>query len=329
MTAPRAPIRFKRKLRMIPVKDIGPNPRNPREKPSRTEVSDIRQSLESVGEILVPLVVYENPDRRSDKDPEFILLDGERRWRAASELAQKNKKFAKVPANIISGPLSEYDNLRTMFNIHMKREEWSTAAVAEALNKIFRRRPTLKKASVKIVSYETGLGDTEVREAKQFLLMPQEDRERALSGDLDEYYLILLSRSMRSIQNGFPDLITESNWIPIAKTFIKKVDDGWIKDARSFNSLGRAARECLAKQRPALFRDMFHELLENSSLTPDDIWKRVEVELFITTEKEFAKHAKLFLQMLQQRLRRNSYRVAPETAQILRQISLEVEKCQS
>jgi len=314
---------------MISVKDIGSNPRNPREKTSRAEVSDIRQSLESVGEILVPLVVYRNPHKRSDKDPEFILLDGERRWRAASELAQKNRKFEKVPANIISGPLSEYDNLRTMFNIHMPRMEWSTAAVAEALDKLFRMRPSLEKASVKAISYETGLSDTEIREAKQFLWMPKEDRKRALSGDLDEYYLILLSRNMRSIQNGFPDLITKSNWIPVAKTFINKVDEGWIKDARSFNSLGRAVRECLAKQRPELFREIFKELLENPSQTPDDAWKRVENELLIRTEKEFQKHAKLFLQMLQQHLKRQNYRVAPETVGILQQISLEVAKCQS
>jgi hypothetical protein len=321
-------MRFRKQLDMIRVEDIAPNPRNPREKPSRKEVSDIRSSLESVGEILVPLVVYRNPLKGS-KEKKFILLDGERRWRAAKELAEKDPNFARVPANIISQPLSDYQNLRTMFNIHMKRREWSTAAVAEALDDLFRTKPSLRKAPVKVVSYETGLGVTEVREAKLFLRMPKEDRARALSGDLDEYYLILLSRNLSAIQNGFPELVTEGNWLSISKTFIKKVDDGWISDSRSFNLLGKASRACIARQKPELFSEIFAEILQIPTMTPDDAWERVEDELLIGSEKEFVKHTKEFLRLLEGYLRRNDYKITRETREILDRIVSEVGKSQS
>ena len=323
--APQPAVRFKRQLQEISVKDIAQNPQNPREEPSRTEVSDIQQSLESVGEMLVPIVVYRNPHRHRS-DPKFILLDGERRWRAATELAPRNRKFRKIPANIISGPLSDYENLRTMFNIHMKREEWSTAAIAEALSRLFRARPSLKKAPVKAIAYETGLGETEVREARQFLLMPRQARQRALSGDLDEYYLILLSRNMRSIQNSYSDLITVSNWTAIADAFIKKVDDGWINDARSFNSLGKAARVCLAQQQPEFFRKIFDELVSRPAFTPDQALERVEAEFLVSTDKEFVRQADRFLRTLKEHLKRKNYKVQSKTAEILNQLVAEAQK---
>jgi len=319
-------LKLKSRLQRIPVKDMAPNPDNPREEESRFDVTDIRQSLESVGEILVPLVVCPNRKRRKSSDPKYIILDGERRWRAASELAKKDRRFSKVPANVVSGQLSKYENLKTMFNIHMKRKEWSTSAVAEALDDLFRTRPSLKNASVKNIAFETGLGNTEVREAMQFLRMPADDRDRALRGDLDEYYLILLSRNMRSIQNGFPKLITDDNWHSIAKIFIKRVDDGWIDDARSFISLGKAARECLDKGRPDVFERSFSELLKDPKQTPDDTLKQVESELLITTEKEFLKQAKLFLRMLRTFLGQSDYRVGVETNVILQELRSEAEK---
>lgn len=283
-------LKFKRQLRMIPVKDIGRNRNNPREEPSRLEVGDIRQSLESMGEILVPLVVYSNPNRRRKSDPKFILLDGERRWKAASELSKTNPKFSKVPANIISSPLTKYDNLRTMFNIHLKRREWSTSAVAEALEETFRAKPSLRNSPIETIAYETALSPSAVREALLFLRMPQEDRERALRGELDEYYLIFLSRNMRSIQNAFPDLITKSNWESVAKVFIAKVNDGWVKEARSLNNLGKMSRACLDKKRPELFKKSFEDLPAKPSLTPEQAWNNIKPELLALSEAEFVEN---------------------------------------
>ena len=309
------------KLRMIPVGQIGPNERNPREITSRKEISDLKESLESIGKILVPLVVYENPD----KIPKYIILDGERRWRAATELSQRDKRFGQVPVNIISSPLSKFENLRTMVNIHMRRREWSTAAVAKTLEEIYQVRPSLAKNPVKKIAYETGMSPSAVREAMAFLRMPKDDREKAYHGDLDEYYLILLSRNMRSVQNGFPDLITEKNWNQTAKVFIGKIDQGWVNDARSFNFLGKAARECLERQQPGLFREVFKQLLEKDSMTPSGVWKAVETRFAITTEEDLVKDTQMYLLKLRAYLSRSRGKLGIKITATLRELQTQLK----
>lgn len=175
-----------RKIRKINVDDIEPNPYNPRERISRKEVTDIRDSIQEMGGILVPLVVYE-------KNGKFVLLDGERRWRAAKELAKTESKYQEAPANVVGGPLSKNDNFRTMFNIHMERKQWSTAAIAEAVGTLFKLNP---KMTTKELSRITQAPPSAVREAITFLKMPEGLRKRCLEGDLDEYYLIFLARNL-------------------------------------------------------------------------------------------------------------------------------------
>jgi len=110
-------------MQYIDVNDIEPNPNNPREKISRSEIADLVYSIRSVGGVLVPIVVYYDEKRKK-----YRLLDGERRWRASKELAKQDERFKKIPANIINKPLKGTEHLEVMINIHYKRKQWSTAA---------------------------------------------------------------------------------------------------------------------------------------------------------------------------------------------------------
>ena len=106
------------------------NPANVRDETEEQIEADenFRRLKDSVYEfgVLVPLVVkpYKN------KEKEFILIDGERRLRAALSTNQKT-----VPVHILTDPDSN-DEVLYAFQIHMLRKEWSRTAQARALKKI-------------------------------------------------------------------------------------------------------------------------------------------------------------------------------------------------
>ena len=72
---------------MIDVADIVPNKYNPREEKAFKNLDDIISSIEDMGGILVPILVYEKGPNK------YIILDGERRWRASKYLSKKDEKY--------------------------------------------------------------------------------------------------------------------------------------------------------------------------------------------------------------------------------------------
>ena len=93
----------------IPIDRIKPNPHNPRILFDDEPMQILKESIERLG-VLVPVTVY-RPESNPDS---FVLLDGERRWRCASEL-----RLQEIPAIIIKEPNETY-NILTMFHIHKR-----------------------------------------------------------------------------------------------------------------------------------------------------------------------------------------------------------------
>lgn len=273
-----------RELQTIDVNDIIPNRYNPREKISRKEVSDIRDSIKEMGGVLVPLVVYK-------ENGKYVLLDGERRWRAAKELAKYDPKYRKVPANVISGPLSKNDNIRTMFNIHMERRQWSTAAIAEAIGTLFKLNPDM---TTRELAEATHAPRSAIREALTFLKMPAELRTRCLEEDLDEYYLIFLARNLNVCERLFPHLIKKYGWHNLSRRFIAKVDAGLIERAKDFNLISAMARKCIDYGEEELFVETFERMFEEKGFTPFDADKVVDSKLGYKVDSLFGSFCKNF-----------------------------------
>src|ERR1700735_21534 len=66
-------------VHLLAPKDIKPNPENPRLIFRADELEELQNSIAAQG-ILVPLTVYRSKS-------EYVILDGERRWRCAMKLA--------------------------------------------------------------------------------------------------------------------------------------------------------------------------------------------------------------------------------------------------
>lgn len=152
---------------------IKANPDNPRLIFRPTELQALEDSIKLQG-ILVPLSVYE-------KGREYVLLDGERRWRCALKLG-----LPHVPVVVQAEP-DRLQNIMMMFAIHNARTDWDPLPTAYKLQELedeyFRRqgfRPNEAELA-EVASISRG----EVRRLRQLLALPEEYRAE-LMAELDK-----------------------------------------------------------------------------------------------------------------------------------------------
>ncbi len=153
-------------LQEINVSDIAPNPYNPRLVFEPYELNELKNSISKVG-ILVPLTVYEN--KKEFPKEKYIILDGERRWRCATELG-----LQKIPANVIDEPKDITQNILFMFNIHHFRKEWALFPTALKLEIIIDKLGT---DSETILNEFTGVSRSTIRRCKALLWYPKKYRD--------------------------------------------------------------------------------------------------------------------------------------------------------
>lgn len=170
-------------LQQIKVEDISPNPHNPRLIFEPNELDELKGSIAKVG-ILVPLTVYRN-EKKSPKT-QFVLLDGERRWRCAKEL-----ELETIPANIIDEPKDITQNILFMFNIHHFRKEWALFPTALKLEVIIEKLGTDQES---ILSEFTGVSRSTIRRCKALLWYPHKYRDTLMekSGRISTDFFIEL-----------------------------------------------------------------------------------------------------------------------------------------
>jgi ParB family chromosome partitioning protein len=151
-------------ISLIKPQRLQPNQENPRLIFRLDELRILQDSIKHQG-ILVPLTVY-----REGRD--YVILDGERRWRCALKLA-----LDTVPAIVQPKP-DPLQNLMMMFAIHNQRQEWDPLPTAYKLQELeeriagdWGRRPTEAELA-EFASITRG----EVRRLKALLALPEEYR---------------------------------------------------------------------------------------------------------------------------------------------------------
>lgn len=153
-------------LREIKVSEIAPNPYNPRLIFEPNELNDLKSSISKVG-ILVPLTVYQNS--KDFPKEKYIILDGERRWRCATEIGLET-----IPANVIDEPKDITQNILFMFNIHHFRKEWALFPTALKLEIIIDKLGT---DSETVLNEFTGVSRSTIRRCKALLWYPPKYRD--------------------------------------------------------------------------------------------------------------------------------------------------------
>jgi len=229
-------------FQMIPTEKILPNPRNPRLNFKEEEIDELCASIQELGGIIVPLVVYP-----AEQPGNYTLLDGERRLMAAKKLGMKT-----VPANVIPSELTDVQNLSVMFNVHMQRVQWNTAARAIALGELMQLRPNLTKKELREI---TGMNSTEITSGMMILSFPEDLQKRAVFEDRDDgikpAYLVEMGKALEAFQNL--GLLDPKNRESVIRALVKKIDSGLIVNPIDFRGIASGLRSIPKEQASMIY----------------------------------------------------------------------------
>lgn len=181
------------KVREIKTAELLPNPHNPRTLFDRIPLDTLKESIEKRG-ILVPLTVY-----WAAAEKQWVILDGERRWRCAQELGLKT-----VPVNEVAEP-GLVQNIVTMFQIHKFREDWELMPTALKVQVLM---DELEERSDKKLAELTGLDRAVVSRCKKLLTYPKKFQDMMLVSEptarikadfFIELYAVLSDRNVKQM----------------------------------------------------------------------------------------------------------------------------------
>jgi len=255
------------KLVQIPPDNIKRNPDNPRIIFREHEMQELLDSIHEVG-IRVPITVYE--DRQH-----YVLIDGERRWRCATQL-----NLPEMPAIVHPKP-TKLENLLMMFNIHNVRVAWDLLPMAFKLREIRdliakEGQPTNHKRLATI----TGLSAPTVKRAFEILDLPTRYRELLLEEakkpkekqevTADLFVEILKSRNV--IEKYLPEVfetVTPQNYLD---SMVAKYRAKTIPSVTAFRSVSKIARAKRAGESPENAEPVIVRLVRDRGFTVEDAY---------------------------------------------------------
>jgi ParB/RepB/Spo0J family partition protein len=186
--------------------------------------------------IQVPLAVYQDAG-------EYVLIDGERRWRCALKL-----NLQKIPALVQKKP-TPLQNLLLMFNIHALREQWDYLTIANKLPSVIElfRKENGTEATESDLSEITGLTRGQIRRCRllmdlpdQFAAMLQKELELPKhEQQLSEDFFIEMERALKTVQSRVPSAVQNLN--SARHALIRKFRSGVIGNITDFRKLSKIA----------------------------------------------------------------------------------------
>lgn len=179
----------------------------------QASIESLAESFEEIG-VLVPITVYEDV---SDDGTTHVLLDGERRWRAAKEI-----NYPAIPAWVISKP-DGVDNVLRMFNIHMLRKDWDEIATMWALELLQKQ---LNTDDIPVLAHRTGLSRDRIRNMQTVMSFPRKLQEAVARGDIAFQYLVELEKDILSKVRRHPEILPNTPVEDVRKAFLRKYADG-------------------------------------------------------------------------------------------------------
>lgn len=206
----------------INIKYIVPDPNQPRKYFDAEKIGKLKRSVEKYG-IINPLVV----EKINDK--EFLLVDGERRYKAALEVGLK-----EVPVNI-QPKQDELERLIRQFHIQEQQEGWSATEKASVLDKLSNEMglPMAKACELLGIGNRTGMRYIAFSKLtdKDLFIRSETPVEMAP-------HMISLREVARKISiNEFEEKFTRTDDKKFEKAMIERIIDGEIKNIKQFAQL--------------------------------------------------------------------------------------------
>lgn len=234
-------IEYQDKILEINIEKIERNKFNPRERFNEEEEDELIESILNKG-ILNPIIVY----RRKD-DGKYIILDGERRYRACKKL-----NIRTIPARVLVREPDVLESLSLMFHIHNVRQEWTEFAISLTVKRIVdelgKTIDELNINDIRDLGKITSLTEYKIRKYLKFLDYPDEVIKMFLVSEVnkrdkegpDPDILLEMHRPIQDIKEVMPDLIRKFSIKGIIDMCIQKKEESVIKTNKEFRLIAQS-----------------------------------------------------------------------------------------
>lgn len=268
-------------LQEIPIDKIIKNPENPRTVFRQNELDSLIESIRQFG-VQVPISVFK-------KGKNYVIVDGERRWRCSLKL---NKKT--IPAIVQDEPTA-LNNLLLMFNIHALREQWDLFTIAKKLPEVIKllKKELKKNPTEKEISAKTGLLISQIRRCKVLMELPERYKDMLLDElhkpkskqRLSEDMFIEMEKAITRVEKVLPAL-TESGKDPIRDTLIQKYKDEVIDNVVDFRLVSKIVGSLkIAEDRTEVAENVLQRLFANNNYSIRQAFEDSVSDLYL--EKDF------------------------------------------
>jgi ParB family transcriptional regulator, chromosome partitioning protein len=280
-------VEYKEKIIDLPLSKIEVNNLNPRKRFVDTEEDILIESILSKG-LLNPIIVF-----KRKKDDRYVILDGERRYKAFKKLG---KNYEKISSHVLEKEPTELENLSMMFHIHNVREEWTDFAIAQTLVKVIykmgKKLNNLKRQDKLELSKLTSLSEYKINKYLVFYDYPQsiinkfmdnelkEDKDKNKGMDPD--ILGEMHAPIKIIKEELPEFLKKYSQEKIIDACVKKKANGIIKTNREFRILKKSLSTI--KKEGGVRKEVMYEKLEEFikvlEVTPQKIFEETSETIY-------------------------------------------------
>lgn len=256
-------------IKMVSPEDIDFNPDNPRgETFEDKNFIALGESIRLFG-VMVPLIVYRNDKKGKD----YILLDGERRLRAAKKIPN-----IQVPIHIIETKRNKLEGLKRMFQIHMLRDQWEPMAQAQALKPyidLFKKEnPSISDSElISKINQTTQMGKKTVEDRLRLLKFNKGVQKKVLENKLDDSYLVQIEQNfIEQLDKNIPeDFFKKHTKDDIRNNLVEKAEKGFLGETRAFFWVPKAIETCKKLDKIEAFASSAKKFIENIEFTVEDL----------------------------------------------------------
>ena len=291
-------IEYQDRIQELNIDKIEPNKSNPRERFNEEEEDELIESILTKG-ILNPIIVY-----KSSEHNKYIILDGERRYRACKKL-----NIREIPARILVREPNILESLSLMFHIQNVRQEWTEFAISitikRIINELGKSFETLTPYDIKDLSKITSLSEYRVRKYLKFLEYPEDVINLFLHNEAnqkrnegpDPDILLEMHKPIFDIKEMMPDLLNQFPIRDIIDVCIRKKEEGVVKTNKEFRLIAQSLTA--AKKGEINSNDLKQNLTKffsNVEYTPERVYQETAEVLY--QYKSIKKNSETFLKEL-------------------------------
>ncbi len=190
----------------VAITSISPNPHQPRKQFDTKALNELTASIKEKG-VLTPVTVYKEED-------EYILVAGERRWRASQQAGLK-----EIPAYVVS-VTGEKDVMEMALVENIQRENLNAIEEAEAfayLNSKFNLSHTA-------IAKAVGKNRSTVSNSLRLLSLPDEIKESIKNGEISAGHgrSILMLKTPAEMIRFWKKILVEKTSVRAAEDLVKE-----------------------------------------------------------------------------------------------------------